>query len=164
MLERQLNRLRTESGQLDKTLGEHPAADLEAVGRKLGRWLGKYPAAAAVFSVETKKDQQGWVCGLELKERTERMQWAQLAHGAFLRTNHPSDDPESFWRWYIQLSQAEAAFPIGKSDLHLRPVFHQKTHSVEAHILVSFFCGPYGAPWNNGCEPKAWVTAPAHCC
>jgi hypothetical protein len=37
MLERQLNRLRTESGQLDKTLGEHPAADLEAVGRKLGR-------------------------------------------------------------------------------------------------------------------------------
>jgi hypothetical protein len=36
------------------------------------------------------------------------------------------------------LSQAEAAFPIGKSDLHLCPVFHQKTHSVEAHILVSF--------------------------
>lgn len=139
MLERQLNRLRTELGQLDKALSEHPAADLEAVGRKVGRWLGKYPAAAAVLSVETKKDQHGRVCGLELKERTERMQWAQLAHGAYLlRTNHPADDPEAFWRWYIQLSQAEAAFRTGKSDLHLRPVFHQKTQRVEAHILVSF--------------------------
>jgi hypothetical protein len=139
MLERQLHRLRTELGQLDKALGEHPAADLEAVGRKVGRWLGKYPAAAAVLTVETKKDQQGRVCGLELKERTERMQWAQLAHGAYLlRTNHPSDDPQAFWRWYIQLSQAEAAFRTGKSDLHLRPLFHQKTQRVEAHILVSF--------------------------
>jgi hypothetical protein len=139
MLERQLNRLRTELGQLDKALGEHPAADLEAVGRKVGRWLGKYPAAAAVLTVETKKDDQGRACGLELKERTERMPWAQLAHGAYLlRTNHPSDDPEAFWRWYIQLSQAEAAFRTGKSDLHLRPVFHQKTQRVEAHISVSF--------------------------
>jgi hypothetical protein len=139
MLERQLNRLRTELGQLDKALGEHPVADLEAVGRKVGRWLGQYPAAAAVLAVETKKDPQGRACGLELKERTERMQWAQLAHGAYLlRTNHPADDPEAFWRWYIQLSQAEAAFRTGKSDLHLRPVFHHKTQRVEAHILVSF--------------------------
>jgi hypothetical protein len=36
------------------------------------------------------------------------------------------------------LTQAEAAFRTGKSDLHLRPVFHQKTHRVEAHLLVSF--------------------------
>jgi hypothetical protein len=139
MLERQLNCLRTELGQLDKTLGKHPAVDLEAVGRKVGRWLGKYPAAAAVLSVETKRNAQGRICGLELKERTERMPWAQLAHGAYLlRTNHPADDPEAFWCWYIQLSQAEAAFRTGKSDLHLRPVFHQKTERVEAHILVSF--------------------------
>ncbi len=29
-------------------------------------------------------------------------------------------------------------FGTGKSDLWLRPVFHQKTHRVEAHILVCF--------------------------
>ena len=36
------------------------------------------------------------------------------------------------------MTQAEAAFRTGKSDLSLRPVFHQKTRRVEAHILVSF--------------------------
>jgi len=60
-------------------------------------------------------------------------------HGAYLlRTNHPDEDPAALWRWYVQLTQAEAAFRTGKSDLHLRPVFHQTTERVEAHILVSF--------------------------
>jgi hypothetical protein len=38
----------------------------------------------------------------------------------------------------LQLQAAEAAFRIAKSDLHLRPVFHQKANRVEAHILVCF--------------------------
>jgi hypothetical protein len=41
-------------------------------------------------------------------------------------------DPCAFWQWYIQLQQAEAAFRTGKSDLWLRPVFHQKTESAPA--------------------------------
>ena len=62
--------------------------------------------------------------------------WSLAA--VWLRTNHPSDDPVELWRWYIQLTQAEAAFRTGKTDLLLRPIFHQKTHRVEAHILVCF--------------------------
>ena len=42
------------------------------------------------------------------------------------------------WEWYIRLTQAEDAFRISKSDLSLRPVYHQKTGRVEAHILVCF--------------------------
>ena len=61
------------------------------------------------------------------------------AHGAYLlRTNHTGGGPTEFWRWYIQLTQAEAAFRTAKSDLRLRPIFHQKTERVEAHILVCF--------------------------
>ena len=139
MLQRQLDRLRAELSKLAVRLAEHPATDLEAVGRRVGRWLGKYPAAAAVLTVVTRKDHRGRACGLEVSERTERLEWARLAQGAYLlRTNHPASDPVVFWRWYTQLSQAEAAFRTGKSDLHLRPVFHQKTERVEAHILVSF--------------------------
>jgi len=42
------------------------------------------------------------------------------------------------WRAYMQLTQAEAAFRIHKSDLELRPVWHQKQDRVLAHILVCF--------------------------
>ncbi|MCX8092301.1 MAG: hypothetical protein N3I86_15430 [Verrucomicrobiae bacterium] len=89
--------------------------------------------------VTLEKNAAGRACGLQITERTEKLEWARLAHGAYLlRTNHPGDDPAQLWRWYIQLTQAEAAFRTGKSDLHLRPIFHQKTDRVEAHILVSF--------------------------
>jgi len=139
MLERQLGGLRTELAKIDTSLRRQPEADLEKAGRRIGRWLGKYPAAAAVLIITLKKNAQGHARGLQINERTERLEWTRLAHGAYLlRTNHPSEDPAPLWRWYIQLTQAEAAFRTGKSDLHLRPVLHQKTRRVEAHILVSF--------------------------
>ena len=42
------------------------------------------------------------------------------------------------WCTYIQLSQAEAAFRIQKSDLKIRPIWHQRQDRVQAHILVCF--------------------------
>jgi transposase len=45
---------------------------------------------------------------------------------------------EELWRAYIQLTEAELAFRIQKSDLQLRPVWHQKQERVSAHILVCF--------------------------
>jgi transposase len=139
MLQQRLDRLRAELEKINARLRRQPEADLEKVGRRIGRWLGKYPAAAAVLTVELEKDAVGHACGLSINQRRERLEWARLAHGAYLlRTNHPSSDPAQLWRWYIQLTQAEAAFRTGKSDLGLRPIFHQKTRRVEAHILVSF--------------------------
>lgn len=139
MLDRQLDRLRIELHRIDQRLRRAPEADLEKAGRRIGRWLGKYPAAAGVLVVTLQKDGANRACGLALTERADKLQWTRLAHGAYLlRTNHRSEDPATLWRWYIQLTQAEAAFRTGKSDLSLRPVFHQKTERVEAHILVSF--------------------------
>ena len=139
MLDRQLERLNSQLNAIHAGLARAPEADLEKTGRRIGRWLGKYPAAAGVLVVTLNKDARGRACGLAITERTGKLEWARLAHGAYLlRTNHPGGDPAQLWRWYIQLTQAEAAFRTGKSDLSLRPVFHQKTHRVEAHILVSF--------------------------
>jgi hypothetical protein len=92
-----------------------------------------------VLEAPLARNAQGQACGLKIAERAERRAWAELAHGAYLlRTNCPEKDPANLWRWYMQLSQAEDAFRISKSDLSLRPVFHQKTERVEAHILVCF--------------------------
>lgn len=45
---------------------------------------------------------------------------------------------EDLWRTYIQLTEAEAAFRIHKSDLSIRPVWHQTATRVKAHIFVCF--------------------------
>ena len=46
--------------------------------------------------------------------------------------------PDDLWRAYIQLTEAEAAFRIHKSDLRIRPIWHQREDRVLAHILVCF--------------------------
>jgi transposase len=139
MLERQAARLFAQLVTLDASLRKKPNAHLGAVGRRLGRWLGRYPAADKLFVVDILTDAAGAACALTVACRLDRGQWAQQAHGAYLlRTNCLEKDPARLWQWYLQLTQAEAAFRTEKSDLHLRPIFHQKTERVEAHILVCF--------------------------
>lgn len=139
MLQRKVERLREKFAKLDENLQRHPTTKLGSVERRLGRWLGRFPAAAAVFTVELEYDVQRRACGLKVQERLERLAWVRLSHGAYLlRTNHPAADPAALWHWYMQLTQAEAAFRNVKSDLALRPVFHQKTDRVQSHILVCF--------------------------
>lgn len=139
MLEQQRQRLRA---QLDKThasLQRHPVKDAGRIERRIGRWLGRYLAAERLIEVRVEHDQEGRACGLNITERAERSAWAAHAHGAYLlRSNCTEQDPAKLWRFYMQLCQAEDAFRISKSDLSLRPVFHQKTERVEAHILVCF--------------------------
>jgi len=139
MLELARKRLRA---QLDKThasLQRRPAKDPNLIERRVGRWLGRFAAAERLLEVTVQRDANNHACGLNITERAERTTWAEQAHGAYLlRTNCNEKDPVKLWRWYVQLSQAEAAFRISKSDLSLRPVFHHKTERVEAHILVCF--------------------------
>lgn len=139
MIELARKRLRA---QLDKThagLQKRPARDPGVIERRLGRWLGRFPAAERLIEVTVERNAQGQASGLKITERAERSAWAAHAHGAYLlRTNWLEKDPAKLWRWYLQLTQAEDAFRISKSDLSLRPVFHRKTERVEAHILVCF--------------------------
>jgi len=139
MLDRQMERLRGEFAKLDAALQQQPVAEAGPVERRIGKWLGRAPAAAKLFTVTLRRDAQQRVCGLDMREQKEKLEWARHAHGAYLlRTNHPAADPAELWRWYVQLTQAEAAFRVDKSDLGLRPVYHQKTARVQAHILVCF--------------------------
>jgi len=139
MLARQMDRLSEELVKVDKSLRRRPGQDEGKVERRIGRWLGKYPAAAKWIEAELIHDEQERACGLRLYCPLPEQGHPLLAKGAYLlRTNCTETDPAKIWRWYIQLTQAEAAFRSAKSDIGLRPVYHQKTERVEAHLLICF--------------------------
>jgi transposase len=139
MLELKRSRLLAQLEKINAGLKRRPAKDTGAVERRIGRALGRYPGAEKLLEIALQRDEQGRASGLEILEKGDRSSWAQLAHGAYLlRTNCTERDPGRLWKWYVQLNQAEECFRISKSDLNLRPLFHQKTERVEAHILVCF--------------------------
>jgi transposase len=139
MLQRQSDGLTDALVRIDAWLRRRPQADLEAVGRRIGRAQGKYPSASGIVNACVQTDEQGNACGLEITSEVAAGQKAHRQKGAYLlRTNCEETDPALLWRWYIQLVQAEAAFRTAKSDLGLRPIYHQKKERVQAHILVCF--------------------------
>jgi len=55
-----------------------------------------------------------------------------------LRSNLTGEDPTVLWTLYVQLTQIESAFRCLKSELEIRPLYHQLEHRAEAHILIAF--------------------------
>lgn len=108
------------------------------IERRVGRLLGKNTRAAKLFDVRVEEDGQGRA-QLRWSKSEAWREWARLSEGCYvLRSNIADWSPEELWRAYIQLTEAEAAFRIQKSDLQIRPVWHQRRDRVEAHILVCF--------------------------
>ena len=113
----------------------HKVAVIE---RRVGRLLGQNSRAAGLFTIDVKKDNRGAAAISWSKDETWR-DWSSLSEGCYLlRTNVTNWSAQDLWQAYMQLTEAEAAFAIAKSDLKLRPVWHQKEQRVQAHILVCF--------------------------
>lgn len=145
MHERATQHIREELGSLGRRLKRaRQPADIGTVNQQVGRILERHSRAGKRFDVKVRLDpgRKSEVL-LTWRERKDWRQWAELTEGTYiLRTNVDGWTDEELWRTYVQLWQAEAAFRIHKTDLSIRPVWHQKTERVQAHILVCFlgFC------------------------
>ena len=71
-------------------------------------------------------------------DRKKLRQARRREGGYLLRSNIKSDDPGYLWRLYLQLVEVEQAFKELKSDLSIRPIYHQLETRIEAHIFIAF--------------------------
>jgi transposase len=106
--------------------------------RRVGRLLGKNTRAASLFAVVVERRPDGGAT-VRWSRKASADAWAQASQGCYVLRSTVTDwTAAELWRAYMHLTDAEAAFRIQKSDLRLRPVWHQKTERVQAHILVCF--------------------------
>jgi transposase len=109
-----------------------------SVERRVGRLLERNSRAARLFDVQVEVDSLGFT-QLRWNKVESWREWARRSEGCYLLRSNVTDwRPEELWRAYVQLSEAEAAFRVHKSDLQIRPVWHHREHRVGAHILVCF--------------------------
>jgi transposase len=114
--------------------------DRDRVNQQIGRMLARYSRAAKQFTIEVKASaRHGSGLELAVQENKAWQLWNERSAGCYLlRSNVTGWTEEELWRTYIQLTEAEAAFHIQKSDLSIRPVWHQREDRVRAHIFVCF--------------------------
>jgi len=102
---------------------------------RLGRLKERYRRVAHHYELHTETDESG--------ETVTALHWERKARddmplGVYcLRTTLSAWDDKRLWHTYVMLTDLEAVFRSLKSELGLRPVFHQKTDRVSAHLFVT---------------------------
>ncbi len=108
------------------------------IAKRLGKLLGRNSRAAGLFETDVVQAADGRA-KLIWRQVNAWRDWAELSEGCYLLRSNVNDwSGQELWKAYIQLTDAEEAFRIHKTDLRIRPVWHQKEERVDAHILVCF--------------------------
>jgi transposase len=111
----------------------------QIVERRIGRLLQQNSRASSFYDIKTEYDVYSKKTILTVKKDDDKSHWKRLTEGHYmLRTNIKDWHAKDLWKAYIHLTDAESAFKIHKSDLHLRPVWHQKDDRIKAHVFVCF--------------------------
>ena len=124
-------------GGLEKRIAEGKLKDRFKMERNLGRIPACHPQVADLYEMAIEESRQG--TRLVWRQKPEQQQWLEAREGAYLlRANLTANSPAELWKQYIQLTEVEAAFRTLKSELAIRPLFHQLEKRVKAHVLVAF--------------------------
>jgi transposase len=123
--------------RLAKTIEAGRLKDRHKMERRLGRIQASHPQVNDLYDVGLRDTAEGVRLHWAIKD--ERQVWRGLREGAYmLRTNLQAGTAEELWSRYMQLTEAEASFRTLKSELSIRPLFHQLEPRVKAHVMVAF--------------------------
>jgi transposase len=135
--ERFCSRMEEALKRLEKTIATGRLKHRNLMERRLGKIQARHPSVNDLYEISLRETGEGVRLSWHMRE--DRRRWHESREGAYLlRTNLQAETPEELWSKYMQLTEAEASFRALKSELSIRPLFHQKERRVKAHVMVAF--------------------------
>jgi len=106
----------------------------QKVMERIGKLKGKYQRVAKYYDINITQDKAG--------KKVTHIQWSKKdlddLEGIYcLRCSRHDLNAQQIWHTYIILTEIESAFRCMKSELGMRPVYHQKTDRVDGHIFIT---------------------------
>ena len=131
------NRMETALKGLAKAILTGRLKDRNKMERRLGKIQARHPQVNDLYDLALRDTAEGVRLFWEMKE--DRKNWRESREGAYLlRTNLQAETAQELWAKYMQLTEAESSFRALKSELSIRPLFHQLEPRVKAHVMVAF--------------------------
>lgn len=105
------------------------------VSERLGRLKQQYRYVARRYDITLTEDSKtpGKVTGITWTKKDDEPRLGIYC----LRCSRQDVDARDIWQTYITLTEVEASFRAMKSELGMRPVYHQKTHRVDGHLWIT---------------------------
>ncbi len=115
-----------------------PKLKLKFGDQKINQLIGairqQYTRASRYYELSYNSKEQR----IDYKRNDEAYLHDSALHGCYqLRTNRIDLTDEDIWYTYITLTKIESSFRSMKSDLGLRPFYHQKDDRCETHVLIT---------------------------
>jgi transposase len=122
---------------LEKAIQLGRLKDRNKMERRLGKIQARHPSVNDLYEISLRDTAEGVRLSWQMKP--DRKSWRESREGAYLlRTNLKAETAEELWSKYMQLTEAEASFRALKSELSIRPLFHQLEPRIKAHVMVAF--------------------------
>lgn len=106
---------------------------IDKVYERIGRLKERYPSVNRMYEIRLKA-KDGIATEIEWEKKTVDKRESGVY---FIRTTLRCEEEETIWKIYNTIREIEATFRTLKSELNMRPVFHQKDINCEAHIYGS---------------------------
>lgn len=106
---------------------------ISQVHQRIGRLRNKYSRVSRAFEIQAQDD----------TKNVTNLKWTydpagEQRNGTYIiRRSEPVTDVHQAWRDYCALTKIEAVNRQCKTDLNLRPVYHQKDHTIQAHLFLT---------------------------
>ena len=130
-IEAELKRIST--GLSRKGTRKHP----DFLRERIGRLKGKYSKVGKYYTVSIQVYEQGRAASLTWERRQAPNSMLGNPGVYDLRTNMLEPDACWLWQTHTRLTEIEAVFRTLKSELGLRPIYHQKSNRAEGHLFIS---------------------------
>lgn len=110
----------------------------DKIMERIGRLKQKNTRVASGYDIDVTSD--------EKKEKALKISWQRNSKASerdeqagvyCLRTNITSWSELDLWQTYVMLTEIESSFRSMKTELGMRPVFHQKESRVTGHLFIT---------------------------
>lgn len=110
----------------------------EKILESIGRIKQKNTRVAQDYEIEVTSDKDKKNATSIIFKRLEKSQNKDSLNGVYcLRSNILNWTEKELWNTYVMLTDLEATFRSMKTELGLRPVYHQKEERVTAHLFIT---------------------------
>jgi hypothetical protein len=107
------------------------------IGERIGKIKSKYPTIGKYYEFEVKSsDDNKKVTEIVWSKKPQRQERSNLTGCYVIETTQTDLSAKDIWKQYMQLSRVESSFQDLKSELGLRPIYHQTSGRTESHLFI----------------------------
>ena len=124
--------------KLEKRISNGKLVVPQKISERIGRIKAKFASIGQYYDFELKMNKKG--------NRVEKLEWRKSSKGEereslqgcyVIESSDKNLSEKEIWHLYMTLTKVESSFRALKTELGIRPIYHQKPERTKAHLFIS---------------------------